>query len=264
MPIYWLIIFFTLINFIPINSKPANYADNKSRISDHRNRLNMSINSTINDLEAPIKIEETLHNQNKRKIRRTEEELSSKKEDYLRAIAALSKIAKVQQFDENSTVIREDLITHTDNDTEKKSGYSANDTAPWMITEIPFTDVSLEPLFNGKIDNDGIKQENFQCEPTESVYIPEIKEFVPSYMCKFGIKMFMLSSKGFFEDLKGNLSIKVDEDMLRKIGNFSVTSGKKQLQIIPAILSIKQDHKDYNIGSRLKRFYKQVVDNKNE
>lgn len=259
MLIRWLTIFLLLAAFILISSNglPVNNTDTKDKIqwSDTIKDVNLlngrpdSLSKLPNDSGTLIEDQEipTLLNHQETKNQHKEDERTSGRMDYL--IAALSKIAKVR-FEEESVPIQQDLTTNVYNAAQKstdlRNGVSVKDTGTSTLHGAKLSSKLSSNGISYNSSSNGMEQENFHCQHIQDIYIAEIKENVPSYLCITGSKWFILASKRFFQDLRNSLHVNVDGDILRKLKN-SASFARNQFNVIPAVLILKSGHEDYDV-----------------
>jgi len=172
----------------------------------------------------------------------------SEENNYRELIAALSKIAKVHLSEDPSTIVEVDTISNSEFAARGKSPYQENDVSEDAAKSILFTtkvnsNLSHDVIFH-KVSNNRLKQERFQCQAIQDVYIPTLQEDIPSYKCEYGNKTFILSSKRFFDDRRNTFYVHVDDNVLRKLYN-SAESKNNRYNVIQAAL--KPKHEDYNI-----------------
>ncbi|XP_028046968.2 uncharacterized protein LOC114254592 [Monomorium pharaonis] len=254
----WLTIFLLLANFILIDSNglPMINVDVEDKwISTDAGNVNCPNGGSdslpsFNDSEASIQTQKcsTLLNQQRTKSHRhkEDEKVSSEKRNYL--IATLSKIAKVRSFEEDPVSIKRTLMYDAVRD---KSAYAQNGiSAKNMGTLTPLdAKISSELLSNGILSVNPLSNKigRKNCRAIRDVYVPEIKENVPSYACTSEGKTFILSSKRFLQDRRDNLRVSIDDDTLRKLNDPAVALTNGRFNIIPAILILKPGHDNYDI-----------------
>lgn len=116
----------------------------------------------------------------------------------------MSKIAKIRAFEEDPCSIR-NLMANVYNAVRDKSPCLRNESFAKNIGASTFIDakISSKLSYNGFSDNpldNEIGQESLRCRTIRDVYMPEIKENVPSYARTSEGKTFILSSKRFLQD----------------------------------------------------------------
>jgi len=268
MSIRWLIIFFVLAIFILIDSNglPANCTKNGQMAEgDSANNINYS-NERLNSLSEVIPSNSkvstetrkipTCLNQERIEHRGNKNEKISKcaEKNYEYLINALSKIAKVRSSQEDPVVIRQHSMANVFNDAKSISTYLQsrvpvkNIGGPTSFDTKSSSKLISEDTFNNT-PNGELQRENFHCHAIRDIYIPEVKEKIPSYACTFGDghNTFILSSKRFFQDRRNNFHINIDNDMLRKLNRSTITPTNSQFNIIPAVLVLKPWHENYYI-----------------
>lgn len=177
--------------------------------------------------------------------------MSSGRTDYL--IAVLSKIAKIRLFEEDPASVGRDLTTNSYNAAREsvylRNGVSVKDTEASALLDTKLFS-KLSSNISDNSSGDEIGQENFHCRAIRDIYIPEIKENIPSYACTAGNKTFILSSKRFFQDRRSSLHVNIDDDMLRKLNDSAITPASSRFNVIPAILILKPGHENYDIHNQ--------------
>ncbi|KAM0727042.1 hypothetical protein ACS0PU_007203 [Formica fusca] len=263
MPIRLLMIFFVLAVFILKDSDglPANYTENGQKTDDDSaDNINYPNEGSIPLSDASDsgvstdsqRIPTCLNHQETTGHRRNENEEMSAEKNYQNLITALSKIAKIKSSKEDPVVTGGCSTGNIYNGAEKKSTYlqngifAKNTGRPISLDTKSSSKLVSEDIFNNA-PNDGIQQRNFHCRAIQDVYIPEIKEKIPSYACTFGDNTFILSSKRFFQDRRSSLHINIDNDTLRKLNSSIITPTNSQFHIIPAVLVLKPWHENYDI-----------------
>lgn len=147
-------------------------------------------------------------------------------------IHSLSKISNVQfatlGFDSMDSSTRIDPRKNTGN---REIGGKAN--AHRRSSDIKRVD--------GMEDSSGKHSQppNVRCWAVRDVFIPEIKQTLPTFACKFGQRKFELSSARFLQDRRSRLDVNVDETTFQKIGN--------EFDLIPATLSLGAGDENYKI-----------------
>lgn len=185
-------------------------------------------------------------------------------------IAALSKIAKVRSFEEDPASIGRSLMANVYNAARKESSYLQNGVSAKDIEAPALLDTKLSSKLssNSISDNPSSNEtgrEHFHCRAIQDVYIPDIKENVPSYACTSGGKTFILSSKRFFQDRRSSLRVNIDDDTLCKLNDSVVIFTKNRFNVIPAILILKPGNGNYDIRNQQSIILReqQTVDDKN-
>ncbi|CAL1679957.1 unnamed protein product [Lasius platythorax] len=265
MPIRWLMIFFVLAVFILIDNDglPANLIKNGQRTegdsADDVNYPNEGSNSLSEASDSGVstetkKIPTSLNHQGTTDHRCNEnEEISTDCEtNYQRLITALSRIAKLRSSEKDPVVTGLLSMANVYNAVNKSMLCQINprickeEFLQKLSFDVKISSNLSEGIFNNA-SNDGIQQGNFHCHAIQDIYIPEIKEKIPSYTCTLGDMTFILSSKRFFQDRRSSLHINIDNDTLRKLNSSTVTPTNSQFNIIPAVLVLKPWHENYDI-----------------
>ncbi|KZC05240.1 hypothetical protein WN55_08847 [Dufourea novaeangliae] len=94
-----------------------------------------------------------------------------------------------------------------------------------------------------------IKPPNVHCRAIRDVYIPEAKENLPAFACKYGNKTFILSSTRFLQDRRLYLDINVN-DSIFKTAKLAPKTAKSNFSVIPALLVLNAADNDYRIETR--------------
>lgn len=257
-------IFFVLAAFILIDSDglPANLTKNghwtEGDSADDVNYPNEGSNSLSETSDSGVSTETKknptcLNHQGTTDRRRNEnEEMSTDCEtNYQRLITTLSKIAKVQSSEKDPVVTGRYSIANAYNAVNKSMLCQINlrickeEFLQKLSFDMKISSNLSEGIFNNA-SNEGNQQGNFHCHAIQDIYIPEIKEKIPSYTCILGDMTFILSSKRFFQDRRSSLHINIDNDTLRKLNSSTVTP-TSQFNIIPAVLVLKPWHENYDI-----------------
>lgn len=252
MLIRWLTIFLPLADFILIDS------DGLSVNNTERSSL-----SKFDDSETSIEAQKipTLLNHQETTWQEENRGVSSRRTNYL--IAALSKIAKIRSSEEDPASIGRDLTTTAYNAREStyfRNGVSVKDAGALLDTELSS---ELSSNISDNLSGDEIGRENFHCRAIRDIYIPEIKENIPSYACTTGSKTFILSSKRFFQDRRSSLHINIDDDTLRELNDPAITPASSRFNVIPAVLILQPGHENYDIRNQQSLREQQIIDNKN-
>ncbi|KAL6434277.1 hypothetical protein ACFW04_006007 [Cataglyphis niger] len=255
MPIRWLMIFFVLTIFILIDSDglPANYTENQQRAegdsADNVNYPNEGSTSLSDGSDSGVstdsqRISTCSNHQETTGHRRNENKEMSAEKNYQDLITALSKIAKIKSSKEDpARCSMENVYNAQKKSTYLQSRIFAKNTGGPISRD---TKLVSEDIFNNA-PNDVTERGNFHCRAIQDIYIPEIKEKVPSYACTFGDNTFILSSKRFFQDRRSSLHVNIDNDTLRKLNSSTTFSTNSQFHIIPAVLVLKPWHENYDI-----------------
>nr|XP_033340716.1 uncharacterized protein LOC117228820 [Megalopta genalis] len=112
---------------------------------------------------------------------------------------------------------------------------------------------------NGYLDGQRIpvtlkKSPNVHCKAIRDVYIPEAKQNLPAFVCKFRDKTFVLSSTRFLQDRRLYLDINVDEDIFQNPKRVRKISRSNEFSVIPALLVLNVPNNDYRIEARAPTF----------
>lgn len=94
------------------------------------------------------------------------------------------------------------------------------------------------------------KSSNVHCRAIRDVYIPDAKQKLPAFACKFHNKTFVLSSTRFFQDRRPYLDINLNEDVFKNVKQSRKISGSNELSVIPALLVLNVPNNDYRIETR--------------
>lgn len=269
-------IFFVLAVFSLINSDglPANYTENQQRTeddsADNINYPNEGSISLSDGSDSGVSTDSqristcSNHQETTGHQRNGNKEMSAEK-NYQDLITALSKIAKIKSSKEDPLVTGRCSMENIYN-AQKKSTYlqsrvfAKNTGGPISLGTKSSSKLVSEDIFNNA-PNDAIQRGNFHCRAIQDIYIPEIKEKIPSYACTFGDNTFILSSKRFFQDRRSSLHVNIDNDTLRKLNSSTITPTNSQFHIIPAVLVLKPWHENYDI--RNPQNFQDLIDNKN-
>lgn len=268
MLIHWLATFFVLLpsDFVLVYSRvlPKSHEDQQWTSSavdgaDDGTRRDELLGSSLNTraAQASINIRKvSIYSDRQQAIghrRSVKTGVSFEEKDYqkdLRMIAALSKIAKVRVAEEDPFIIAQRL---------KESKISAQAKAMYSPNNYNFRENTVEitgtpsnissPLSSDSTSsnafNKEVKQRSLRCEAQGGIYITDINEYVPSYICKLGSNTLFLASKRFWHDCRNNLDLSVDDDTLRRLINVSAT--KSRPRMVEVILALKPDGKNYEI-----------------
>lgn len=254
-------IFFVLTTLILIDSNglPANSIKNRQEaendsadnINYSNERLNSFVKSEVNNSKESTETRKipTCLNQETTGQCKNEEISTSTEKNYQYLINALSKIANVRYAQEDSVVTRQhSMFTMTRKIYLCICRVSTSIRGPTSSQPKLSSKPNSEDTFNDTL-NDELRRRNFHCHAIQDIYIPEMKEKIPSYVCTFGenLETFILSSKRFFQDHRNNLRINIDNDILRKLSNSAITPTNSQFKIIPAALVLKHQHENYYI-----------------
>lgn len=227
-------------------------ADNINYSNERPNLLSEASNSKVSTetrkIPTCLNQERIEHRSNKN------EEISKSKKNDQYLINALSKIAKVRSYQEDPVVTRQHSMANVYNDAKNISTYLQsrvsvkNIGGPTSFDTKSSSKLISENTFNNTLNGE-LQRGNFHCHAIRDIYIPEVKEKIPSYACTFedGHNTFILSSKRFFQDRRNNLHINIDNDMLRKLNHSTITPTSSQFNIIPAVLVLKPWHENYYI-----------------
>ncbi|CAL7943790.1 unnamed protein product [Xylocopa violacea] len=165
-------------------------------------------------------------------------------------IFSLSKIAKVQV-----ATLSKPLTDHASNIFH----HASNDARSSKVNVE--TNMGMEDArFDFGKRNDGkhiqnpsekqMKSPSVHCRAIRDVYIPEVKQNLPAYACKFGNNTFVLSSERFLEDRRSYLDIRIDEDTVKNIKYTPKISRSNEFNAIPALLILNVPNNDYRIEMR--------------
>ncbi|XP_076752435.1 uncharacterized protein LOC143424325 [Xylocopa sonorina] len=167
-------------------------------------------------------------------------------------IFSLSKIAKVQVASLSKPL--------TDHASKLNVFHEASNDAGDSNVDVETNTGMEEDRFDFGKRNDGkhfqnpsekeMKSPSVHCRAIRDVYIPEVKQNLPAYACKFGNNTFVLSSERFLEDRRSYLDIRIDEDTVKNIKYTPKISRSNKFNAIPALLILNVSNNDYRIEMR--------------
>ncbi|XP_076303598.1 uncharacterized protein LOC143221873 isoform X1 [Lasioglossum baleicum] len=153
-------------------------------------------------------------------------------------IFSLSKIANVHVTDQTDQSLKSSVLPSAWND-----------------------DVGVDEKLEGNEDHYGrgnfagsskkdLKSPNVHCRAIRDVYIPDAKQKLPAFACKFHNKTFVLSSTRFFQDRRPYLDINLNDDVFKNVKQVRKISRSNDLSVIPALLVLNVPNNDYRIERR--------------
>ncbi|XP_078038939.1 uncharacterized protein LOC144471086 [Augochlora pura] len=98
------------------------------------------------------------------------------------------------------------------------------------------------------------KSPNVHCKAIRDVYIPEAKQNLPAFACKYREKTFILSSTRFLQDRRVYLELNIDEDIFENANRVRKISRSNELTMIPALLVLNVPNNDYRVKVRTSTF----------
>lgn len=163
--------------------------------------------------------------------------IKEKEEDnYKKLIATLSKIAKVQSTGKDSSTSEQVKVPNV----SVKNG-----------KEPTFLDTKSSSRSHYNTSDTGVKQRSVRCYAIpKPAYIPEINEFIFAYACKLKNKIFILSSKRFFEDRRTSVYVSIDDETLDKINSPATDAENGKLRIISTTLALQKPGHNYYVRNQ--------------
>ncbi|XP_076172527.1 uncharacterized protein LOC143149221 [Ptiloglossa arizonensis] len=151
-------------------------------------------------------------------------------------ILSLSKIANVQ-------VAAPDRTSPDRSPMAKMFRGASRNTPNWQVDRtIKENDRNLQDF-----TKEPTKSPNVHCRAIRDVYIPEVKQNLPAYDCKFGNNTFVLSSARFLQDRRQYLDVNVNENTFKTMRFTPKFSRSNEVNVIPALLVLNVVNNDYRI-----------------
>ena len=161
-------------------------------------------------------------------------------------IYSLSKIAKVQVATPNGSSSARSLKARVFDDTSKNvrnseihRGIEENEEM-----RLRFSEPTEYENFQAQKK---MKLLNVHCQAVRDVFIPEIKQNLPAYACRFRNHTFILSSARFFQDRRSYLDINVKESAFKNIKVTPKISRSNEFNVVPALLILNAANNEYRI-----------------
>ena len=161
-------------------------------------------------------------------------------------IYSLSKIAKVQVATPNGPSSARSLKARVFVDTSKNVRNSEIDRG---IEE----NEEMRSRFSVPAEDDNfqtqrqMKLPNVHCQAVRDVFIPEVKQNLPAFACRFRNHTFILSSARFFQDRRSYLDINVNESAFKNIEVAPKISRSNEFNVVPAVLILNAANNEYRI-----------------
>lgn len=152
-------------------------------------------------------------------------------------IYSLSKIAKVQVATPNARVF--DDTSKNVRNSEIDRGIEENEEMRLRFSE-PTEDENLQTQKQMKLSN-------VHCQAVRDVFIPEVKQNIPAFACRFRNHTFILSSARFFQDRRSYFDINVNESAFKNIKVAPKISRSNEFNVVPALLILNAANNEYRI-----------------
>ena len=160
-------------------------------------------------------------------------------------IYSLSKIAKVQVATPNGSSSARSLKARVFDDTSKNVKNSEIDRGKENEEmRLRFSEPTEYENFQTQKQ---MKLPNVHCQAVRDVFIPEVKENLPAFACRFGNHTFILSSGRFFQDRRSYLDINVKESDFKNIKVPPKISRSNEFNVVPALLILNAANNEYRI-----------------
>ncbi|XP_031830622.1 uncharacterized protein LOC116426170 [Nomia melanderi] len=229
-------------DFLSNKSKPTDVLVNesyKSMVIGHDQFTNKTVNSDISSKYTSEKKQTALNGNS-----HVHETCPFKSNIECSILLSLSKIAKVDVAvpDQTSRGMKTTAFHSTWKDAEKlnlNKKLKGNEGAHF-VGQQHFETVSKKQM----------KSLNVHCRAIHEVYIPEAKQNLPAFACKFGSNTFILTSTRFLQDRRLNLDINVNEDIFKNVKRARKISRGNKLRVLPALLVLNVPNNDYRIEAR--------------
>ena len=161
-------------------------------------------------------------------------------------IYSLSKIAKVQVATPNGSSSARSLKARVFDDTSKNVRNSEIDRRIEENEEMRLRFLEPTEYENFQMQKQ-MKLPNVHCQAVRDVFIPEVKQNLPAFACRFRNHTFILSSARFFQDRRSYLDINVKESTFKNIKVAPKISRSNEFNVVPALLILNAANNEYRI-----------------
>ncbi|XP_043516032.1 uncharacterized protein LOC122531846 [Frieseomelitta varia] len=179
-------------------------------------------------------------------------------------IFSLSKIAKVQVATLNQPSTYHNLKSNIFDSTSKDTRNSKINGGRMEDEQLHSEFINRnKDKYSQNLSERQTKLSSIHCRAIRDVYIPEVKQNLPAFACKFGNNTFILSSERFLQDQRSHLNIGIDENIFKNIKTTPKISEINGVNVIPALLVLNLANNNYRIEMH-KNIYKNEKVNQSE